>query len=180
MRKIIAVVSLIIVLCLVNWSIYSKEKHLTDGKIIYLELAPVDPRSIMQGDYMALRFAVADEVYKALPKMHEARRWRRDVAAEDGSVVVTLGQQNIAAFSRLDGGQKLSENEVLLSYRVRNGTVKFATNAFFFQEGHAQIYEAARYGQFRVNGKGDLLMTALYDKDLNKLDQNTKSTSNEP
>ena len=140
MSKIIAVVSLVVVLCLVNWSIFTKEKHLTDGKIVYLELAPVDPRSLMQGDYMSLRFAVADEVYKALPKMHESRRWRRDVDAEDGSVVVKLDQQNVATFSRLDNDQKLSESETLLSYRVRNGTVKFVTNAFFFQEGQAKNY----------------------------------------
>ena len=72
-------------------------------------------------------------------------------------------------------GQTLSENETLLNYRVRNGTVKFATNAFFFQEGHAKNYEAARYGQFRVNDQGELLLTALYDKDLNKLGQSIQS-----
>lgn len=178
MSKIVVVVSLIVVLCLVNWSIFSKERHLADGKVVYLELAPVDPRSLMQGDYMALRFAVADEVYKALPKVQASRRWRHDVAAVDGSVVITLDQRNVATFSRLDNDQKLSESEKLLSYRVRNGTVKFATNAFFFQEGHAKIYEAARFGQFRVNDKGELLLTAMYDKDLNKLEQSMKSASN--
>ena len=178
MNKIIAVVSLVVALCLVNWSIFVKEKHLADGKIVYLELAPVDPRSLMQGDYMALRFAVADEVYKALPKVHESRRWRHDIAAGDGSVVVTLDQRNVATFSRLDNDQKLSGSEKLLSYRIRNGTVKFATNAFFFQEGQAKSYEAARYGQFRVNDKGELLLTAMYDKDLNKLEQSIKPASN--
>jgi uncharacterized membrane-anchored protein len=178
MNKIIAIASLVVVLCLVNWSIFIKERHLANGKVVYLELAPVDPRSLMQGDYMALRFAIATEVYKALPKVHDSKRWRHDVATGDGSVVVTLDQQNVATFSCLENDQKLSENETLLSYRVRNGTVKFATNAFFFQEGQAKTYEAARYGQFRVNDKGELLLTAMYDNDLNKLEQSIKSASN--
>ncbi|MFT5697490.1 MAG: putative membrane-anchored protein [Desulforhopalus sp.] len=178
MNKLIAIVSLVTVLCLVNWSIISKEKHLEDGRVVYLKLAPVDPRSLMQGDYVALRFAIADEVYKALPKVRASRRWRHDVAAGDGSVVVTLDQQNVVTFSRLDNGQKLSERETLIRYRVRNGGVKFATNAFFFQEGQAKTYEAARYGQFRVDDKGDVLLVAMYDKDLNKLEQGVKAASN--
>ncbi|CAG0878818.1 unnamed protein product [Cyprideis torosa] len=57
----IALATLAIILAVVNWSIVGKEKHLADGRKIYLELAPVDPRSLMQGDYMALRFRLADE-----------------------------------------------------------------------------------------------------------------------
>jgi uncharacterized membrane-anchored protein len=56
-----------------------------------------------------------------------------------------------------------------MRYRVRNGAVKFATNAFFFQEGHAKHYEPARYGQFRVDSSGELLLVAMYDKELNRL-----------
>ena len=79
MSKKIALISLVLILALVNWSIWSKEKLLADGRNVYLELAPVDPRSLMQGDYMALRFKLANAVYKALPKTNDTRRWRRDV-----------------------------------------------------------------------------------------------------
>ena len=71
MHKKIAIGSLIIILALVNWTIAGKEKHLAEGKTVYLELAPVDPRSLMQGDHMALRFSLANEVYKFLPKTKE-------------------------------------------------------------------------------------------------------------
>src|SRR5690606_6091689 len=36
------------------------------GQVVVLSLAPVDPRSLMQGDYMALRFAVAGPLQEAL------------------------------------------------------------------------------------------------------------------
>lgn len=169
MLKKIALISLLIILSLVNWSIMGKEKHLVEGRIVYLSLVPVDPRSIMQGDYMALRFRLADEVYKALPKLKNHKQWRHDVAASDGYVVASLNEQNIGTFKRLYDDQALSEKEILMRYRVRNGAVKFATNAYFFQEGHGKYYQPARYGQFRVDNKGELLLVAMYDKDLKKL-----------
>ncbi len=174
MHNKIALVSLAIILGLVNWSIATKERHLAEGRIVYLDLAPVDPRSLMQGDYMALRFRLADAVSNALPKTQEHRRWRHNVNATDGYVVVKLDERNIASFGHLDEGQALSKNEILMRYRVRNGEVKFATNAFFFQEGHSEYYEPARYGQFRVDGRGELLLVAMHGKDLNRLgpDQN--------
>ncbi|MFX7329222.1 GDYXXLXY domain-containing protein, partial [Acinetobacter baumannii] len=33
-----------------------KEMLLKEGQLVLLPLAPVDPRSLMQGDYMALRY----------------------------------------------------------------------------------------------------------------------------
>lgn len=172
MLKKIAFVSLLIILGLVNWSIFGKEKHLVEGKIVYLNLAPVDPRSLMQGDYMALRFRLADEVYKALPKTEDRKQWRHNVAASDGYVVTSLDERNVGTFKSLYNDQILSKDEILMRYRVRNGAVKFATNAYFFQEGHGKYYQPARYGQFRVDDKGELLLVAMYDKDLNKLEPN--------
>ena len=174
MLKKIALVSLIIILALVNWSISGKEKHLAEGKIVYLDLAPVDPRSLIQGDYMALRFRLADEVYKALPKTEDRKQWRHNVAASDGYVVTILDERNIGTFKSLYNDQALSKDEILMRYRVRNGAVKFATNAYFFQEGHGKYYQPARYGQFRVDDKGELLLVAMHDKDLNKLEPNEK------
>lgn len=173
MYRKIALVSLVIILGLVNWSIIGKEKHLAEGKIVYLDLAPVDPRSLMQGDYMALRFRMADEVYQALLNTQEDKRLSRDAAVADDFVVVSLDERNICSFKYVYSNQPLSPNEILLRYRLRGGTVKFATNGFFFQEGHGKYYEPARYGQFRVDNKGELLLTAMYDKDLKKLEPNT-------
>jgi uncharacterized membrane-anchored protein len=171
MRGRIALVAGIIVLLLVNWSILGKERLLSEGKIVYLHLAPVDPRSLMQGDYMALRFAIENDLYKALPKVEQKRYrgWRRNLENSDGRVVVKLDDKGIATFSRLEDGQPLANDEIYMRYRIRDGALKFATNAYFFQEGHAKDYTTAQYGQFRVDKNGELLLTAMYDKDLIKL-----------
>ena len=169
MRIFIAIFTFILILAGVNWSIYQKEDQLANGQIAYLKLRPVDPRSLMQGDYMALRFEIADNVYAALPK-NERRRWRYNVDASDGFIVVTLDDKGRASYQRLYTKQtELAENELKIRYRVRNGSIKFATNAFFFQEGTGNIYEKAKYGQFRVSQDGDLLLAAMFDKDLKHL-----------
>jgi uncharacterized membrane-anchored protein len=170
MARIIALVTLVIVLGLVNWSIAKKERHLAEGKIVYLELAPVDPRSLMQGDYMALNFGIARAVYNALPKTKEYKSWRHNIDAADGYVVVKLDERDIATFKSIYSDQPLADNEILMRYRVRNGAVKFATNAYFFQEGTGNNFQLARYGQFRVDDEGELLLVEMYDKDLNKLE----------
>ena len=169
MRNIIAVIGLIVVLGFVNWSIIGKEQHLAEGEIVYLELAPVDPRSLMQGDYMALRFAMANNVYEALPKSDDSNRWRQQVEAPDGKVVVSVDDRKVASFRRIHDDAEVAAGDRLIKYRVRNNQVKFATNAFFFEEGQGSVYEAALYGQFRVDGDGELLLVAMYDKDLNEL-----------
>lgn len=169
MDRWIAAATLLVVLVVVNVSILSNERQLAEGAIVYLELAPVDPRSLMQGDYMALRFGIANQVRDALPKDAQAHGWRRSVAAADGYVRVTLDERRVATFAGIDAGKPLGVNELLLRYRVRNGMVQFATNAFFFQEGQANVYGPARYGRFRVAADGELLLESMHGNDLARL-----------
>ena len=173
-RRIIGLLALLVALAMVNLSVFHKEQQLAHGKVVYLDLAPVDPRSLMQGDYMTLSFAIGQEIRRA---------FRSDDRNNDGSdeqafstaktsayyVIVTLDSQNRASFKTLFNGQDLAPEELLLRYRIRHDTVHFATNAFFFQEGDAEYYEAARYGQFRVNEQGEPLLAALYSDDLKQL-----------
>jgi uncharacterized membrane-anchored protein len=166
MYRAIAFLSFIVVLALVNWTIYQKELHVKNGTIVYLKLAPVDPRSLMQGDYMALEFDIARKIYHTLPKKENRDMWKQNVDAKDGQVVVHLDSRNVASFVRLYEGKALKENELLLDYHVRNGAVKFASNAFFFEEGSAKKYEKAKYGEFRVNEKGELLLVAMADRNI--------------
>ncbi len=166
----IVIATTAVVLAVVNWAIWQKEHHLAEGEIVYLELAPVDPRSLMQGDYMVLSFALANRIrmQRAIDRQEEAGG-NALPTADNGRVIVRLDEASIAHFLRLDDDTPLGDDERRLRYRLRNGNVRFATDAFFFQEGHAKRFEPARYGQFRVNEQGELLLEALYDASLNRL-----------
>jgi uncharacterized membrane-anchored protein len=159
MRKAIALAAGLAILVVANHSIYSRERLLADGRIALLELAPVDPRSLMQGDYMALRFKASDEALGRWPKK----------GLEDGRIVLQVDARGVANFKRLDDGTPLAADELRIRYRVRADQVKFATNAYFFQEGDAKLYERARYGEFRVAPDGECLLTGMRGEKLERL-----------
>lgn len=159
MRERIAAGATALILLVTNFVIYERERLLTEGRVVLLELAPVDPRSLMQGDYMALRFKVASDAFASAP-LGEPK---------DGRIVVALDQRGVGHFSRFDDGLPLGPGEARMRYRVREQQPKFASNAFFFQEGHARFYERARYGELRVDEGGDAILTGLRGEDLARL-----------
>jgi uncharacterized membrane-anchored protein len=144
----------------VNVGIASRERLLEQGRIVLLELVPVDPRSFMQGDYMALRFGLGNDVLKG----------RAVDDASDGRLVLAIDARGVATFRRQDAGADRAADEVLLRYRVRDGRPKFATNAFFFEEGRGNDYAKARYGEFRVAADGEAILTGLRDAQLAPLE----------
>ena len=159
MRKAIALLAGLAVLAFVNWGIAARERLLTEGEIVRLRLAPVDPRSLMQGDYMRLNFEVANQAFP----------WSRERRDGDGHVVVALDAQRVGHFRRFADGRPLAPNEIALRYRIRGGRPNFATNAYFFEEGQARAYEDAAYGEFRVGADGEMILTGLRDARMRAL-----------
>lgn len=134
--------------------VVQKEYVLSTGQTVLLELAPRDPRSLMQGDYMVLDYAVSRE------------RWE-DLALRprDGNLVLRLDEQGVGRFVRYDTPETpLAPGEFKLRYRVRHDRVRLGAESFFFQEGHADRYERARYGELRVAGSGASVLVGLRDE----------------
>lgn len=152
LRRAIVLAGLIAILAIVNWQIVGKERVLRDGAPLLIALAPVDPRSLIQGDYMRLDYAIARQIaYQA--------DWPRD-----GQIVVMPDADGVAQFVRRhESGEPLAPGERLLRYRRRAGRIRIGTDAFFFQEGHADRYTGARYGDLRVDAAGEALLVGLRD-----------------
>jgi uncharacterized membrane-anchored protein len=154
-RKLILIVGLLLVLGGINYTLYGRERLLAEGEVLLVELAPVDPRSLMQGDYMALNFRVATEVPRG-----------DDSAPSAGKVVVRRGENGVATFARIYDGGALAGDERLLEYRVRDRRVRIVTNAYFFEEGKGGRFEVARYGELRVLPSGQALLAGMRDAEL--------------
>jgi uncharacterized membrane-anchored protein len=147
----------VLVLGTVNLAIFGKEHIRRDGELVYLPLAPVDPRSLVQGDYMALRFSLARDIER---RDADARRAERD--GDVAFAAVTLDDRHVATLAG-DGAVA----PMKLRYRIRDGRVWLGTNAFFFEEGSAERFRAARYGEFRVDRKsGEAVLVGLRDERL--------------
>jgi uncharacterized membrane-anchored protein len=144
-RTLLAI-AVLLVLGAVNWSIVARERIKTHGERIFLALAPVDPRSLMQGDYMALRFELANNLS----------------TEAEGTAPLFVDARGIAT---LNASPKAGD--LRIRYRVRNGQIWLGTNAYFFEEGSAGRYEGARYGEFRVDrDTGEAVLVGLADENL--------------
>jgi len=145
------VAALALVVVSVNASIFAKERIKSQGQRIYLELAPIDPRSLMQGDYMALRFEIANHIS----------------TDASGSAALLVDSRDVATLNADPSAPGLR-----IRYRIRNGQVWLGTNAYFFEEGTAQRYAGAHFGEFRVDrDSGEAVLVGLADKDLANLSQ---------
>lgn len=148
----------VLVLLLMNGLIMQKELILRSGRVVLMPLAPRDPRSLMQGDYMALRYAQP----AGLPDPASIPWW--------GTAVFTLDADGVASFVRLLGPQDiLGAGEFRLRFRKDGRSMQFAADSFFFQEGQAAVFQPARYGELRVAPSGDCLLTGLRDAERRPL-----------
>ena len=66
-----------------------------------------------------------------------------------------------ATFVRLHDGSPLQADEFLLAYRLRGYEVTSAAPAFYFQEGTAKQYAAAKFGVFKLAADGKTLLVGL-------------------
>ena len=158
MRNAVIFGGLAFALLLPTALIVQKESLLATGKPVLLELAPRDPRSLMQGDYMVLNYAISRE------------RWWDRGWPRDGHLVLRLDEQGVGQFVRVhEPSPPLAPDEFLLRYRLRDGRIRLGAEAFFFQEGHASRYDAARYGELRVAANGTSVLVGLRGKDREPL-----------
>jgi uncharacterized membrane-anchored protein len=160
-RLIIMAIVTVGILIIVNSLIVVKEGIIKNGDTILLRLAPQDPRSLLQGDYMALRYAMASKVAQAA------------VTAQitDGHIIVELAQNGEASFIDLYEGQQLAQTQHLLRFRKRGDSVRLASDAYFFEEGQWETYASAHFGELRVSDDGNAVLTGLRDGDGNRLGQ---------
>lgn len=153
-------VGALLVLAVANIGIWQKEDLIAHGQPVFVALAPVDPRSLMQGDYMALRFSVPSEGADARHERAGARR---------PHVVARRDARGIATLQRLDNGEPLAADELRIELSPKNGDWVLVTDAWFFKEGEAERWAQAKYGEFRVDASGRALLVGLRGAELQKL-----------
>lgn len=151
------VVALAATLLVANSAIWQKENLIANGRPVFMELAPVDPRSLMQGDYMALRFHLP-----ALDKVELD-------AAPRIKAVAKIDARGIAVMQGIDTGKPLAPGEMLIELLHTGGGLRPASDAWYFKEGEADRWAKARFGEFRIDSQGRALLVGLRGKDLEKL-----------
>ena len=130
-----------------------KEYVIHNGRTVLLRLAPRDPRSLMQGDYMVLN--------------NELSRMFSPIKT-DGYVVLKVDEKGMGTFVREHAGEALAAGEQLLRYRKR-AQARFGAESFFFEEGKGNEYAQARFGELKVSASGESVLVGLRDEQLRPL-----------
>lgn len=149
------------VLLVANSAIWQKERLIREGRPVFVALAPVDPRSLMQGDFMRLNFALPAAVDTPL---------LQDLGSQRPRLVARLDARGVAQLLRLHvGDAALAEGELLLALTPKDGRWVLVSDAWFFEEGRAAAFEAARFGEFRVLPDGRALLVGMADQSLRSI-----------
>ena len=133
----------------------------TNGKTVLLDLRPADPRALMMGDFMALRYQ--EEQNPELPP-------NKDLPPS-GQFILTLDERNVGTFVRVaSGDDKLAETEIKLNYIRQRRGVTFGAPRYYFQNGTAESYEAGDYGIFKVAPSGRAVLVGLADRNFKRIE----------
>jgi uncharacterized membrane-anchored protein len=153
-----------------NYDVMKKEQVIAGGQKIYIALAPRDPRSIMQGDYMELNFGFARDIEASLNQNDGDPIGRRTPTQRTARVVAKLDARGIATVLRVAAEKEsLASGEILLPLQYKKNRWVLVTDAFYFPEGMGAPFSKARFGEFRALADGRALLVGLADEQLNPI-----------
>lgn len=183
LRNVLLWSGLLLALLVVNHGVVKRERILAGGRPLLLQLAPVDPRALMQGDYMALSYAAERDVLVAVghdPGTNGAWALRQMGAfgmhcgrdgCHDGYAVFAVDAEGVGRFLRVQPAPRpVAAGEVAVRFRERRwNEIRIAGNAWFFPEGQGARYAPAHYGELRVDADGTALLVGLRDDKRKRL-----------
>lgn len=175
----------------VNYKVQQFEDVLATGKPVVLKIAPVDPRSLMQGDYMVLNYAILSEFQQSqvLSESNESLDSNEPIDTVESNettgidessrpsgkkayILVHLDKNHVATFcekqSEIPTDFKHCTPNVYLPIRYKGWFPELPSQDYFFAEGKGEYYAQAEYAEYRFKD-GILLLARLLDKDLKGL-----------
>ncbi len=156
--KIGIITGLIVLLVYFNWSVFQKEQVLKNGTFVLMKLAPVDPRSLIQGDYMDLRY-------------ENANFGEDEEIQSEGLMVLQLDSNHIGTrLIRQENFSSYLPETISIKYKkAKYGPVHIGAESYFFEEGQADLFSKARYGGLMVDQSGNAILIGLYNENFEEI-----------
>ena len=177
--------ALLLPIAVSQWQVHSYDRILGSGQRVLLRLQPVDPRSLMQGDYMVINYELSGRVYRELQlsisdetggsqiteglksrlSLEEGVRFLAEVQVVDG-----VAEQPIAFYDRHEVIDFHSREDVVyLPFVMKREGSRYIVSpsfseTFFFSEDAAEAFEQARFAELAV-GQGRVMLKGLLDID---------------
>ncbi|MCI5724770.1 GDYXXLXY domain-containing protein [Fusobacterium sp.] len=138
MKTTLIIFNFILLLVLTSFSAFKEESY-KKGDYFYLKLAPVDPRSLIQGDYMILNYEIVDELWARLNNTKNNMKV--------GYIVAKIDENKVAHFIDVVDKPFDDKNLIFIKFKSNSYNIKINADSFLFQEGEAKTYENAKYSK---------------------------------
>ena len=171
----VLVLTAALALVYINLNAWQSQQIKLRGEILFLKLAPIDPLSLVQGQYMRLRFAI-EKRYDSTPEDQDV------IQNGHGNVlaVMSLDNKRIGTLTDLlamNQRQQQPHRDGTLQLQVHarledsdgSYVIRIEQNSFLFQENTEARYAEAKYGMIRVHKDGQYILVDLADEQLRPL-----------
>lgn len=157
MKKIFVVLNLLLLMIVFGYSVIKEEKNLKKATF-YIKTVPVDPRSLIQGDYMVLNYDIAASARMEIGNIRK------------GYIRIKINDLKIAEFIRIDEEYlPPSNNEISIQFQKNGSNIDIGVNSYLFQEGTGNKFQKAQYAEVIELKNGKLRLKNLLDKNFIKI-----------
>lgn len=142
----------------ISVQISNSEAHLISGETILLKLQPVDPRSLLQGDYIELNYEISDLDLTPQPQLNEK--------ISIGLNKNKLGIYEYSGFFVHGAATKapqIDQVDLWITGRYKGGgRMEYGIENFFISEGSGENWErTAKYAEVVVSKSGDAMLLSI-------------------
>jgi len=137
-------------------SVLMFEINLETGKSIILKIVPVDPRSLMQGDYVNLNYSISDINIDFEASLRPFVR-----------VVIHPNRKGVYNYKSLySKNMTLDEKDVIIKGTPYGDSIFYGIEHFFVPEGTGRAVERnADYALVKVSAGGNAMLVKLLTED---------------
>lgn len=164
-KKYLCVLVIICQFLLIGYIIVRNEYHLKNSKTIVLKLQPVDPRSLMQGDYVVLNYSKSQFTGKPFPsgsivytelKFLPEKGYHEMIATHLSPHNIN-NQENLIIRGKVSRSYLESNSENLYS-----GEIEYGIENYFTEENTGKELETTmKYAKVKVSSEGDAMLVEL-------------------
>ncbi|OUQ85432.1 hypothetical protein B5G50_26940 [Brevibacillus brevis] len=143
---------------LIGYQVWSSETILANGKTVKLELVPIDPRSLLQGDYVRLGYTISALDQEQVDSGDKIRVVLRQQAN---------GSHSYSGYYELNGrwnrAYEPQPSDVIINGSTIGGNrVEYGIESYFVPEGTGlEVERNAKYAIVKIGGRGDAILESL-------------------
>lgn len=159
-RPLLLLIAIVLQLAFIGYQVIANEHALRSGTPIKLAIAPIDPRSVLQGDYVTLSYTISTPAPSAQTELEGTH-------PASVKVVLKSDANGVYQFSRLYKKEhSIGSDEVIINGRWDGwdnwGSIHYGIETYYVPEGTgADVQRDARYAYVRVGRTGNAILERL-------------------